>query len=190
MIDLTFYEKPGCLNNTKQKALLASAGYRVAAFNLLEHAWTRTKPAAVFRHAAGGAMVQPQRAADQERRGSARGHGRGRRATRHAHRSAIDPPPADPLRRPLRSGLRRRNRVLVGRLLPRGRPGNLPQGIRGFGVRVAVGVQKRLTTGRTGKSMNSSLARQYPGLVPVSAGDLHSYLPRAPRGYGSVSNLT
>lgn len=40
MIDLTFYEKPGCLNNTKQKALLASAGYRVAAFNLLEHAWT------------------------------------------------------------------------------------------------------------------------------------------------------
>ena len=40
MTTITFYEKPGCGNNTKQKALLAAAGHRVIARNLLTEAWT------------------------------------------------------------------------------------------------------------------------------------------------------
>lgn len=37
---VTFYEKPGCGNNTKQKALLVAAGHEVIALNLLTEAWT------------------------------------------------------------------------------------------------------------------------------------------------------
>ena len=37
-----FYEKPGCINNTKQKRLLEQHGHRVEAFSLLEQQW---KPA-------------------------------------------------------------------------------------------------------------------------------------------------
>ncbi len=36
-----FYEKPGCVNNTKQKALLAAAGHEVIARNLLTERWTQ-----------------------------------------------------------------------------------------------------------------------------------------------------
>ncbi|WP_127477642.1 ArsC/Spx/MgsR family protein [Sulfurivermis fontis] len=35
-----FYEKPGCVNNTRQKALLLAAGLEVEARNLLAEAWT------------------------------------------------------------------------------------------------------------------------------------------------------
>jgi nitrogenase-associated protein len=35
-----FYEKPGCINNTKQKALLTAAGHTVEARNLLTPLWT------------------------------------------------------------------------------------------------------------------------------------------------------
>jgi len=35
-----FFEKPGCLNNTRQKALLAAAGHTVQARNLLTEKWT------------------------------------------------------------------------------------------------------------------------------------------------------
>lgn len=35
-----FYEKPGCVNNTRQKAILLSAGLEVDARNLLTEAWT------------------------------------------------------------------------------------------------------------------------------------------------------
>ncbi|KGF73781.1 hypothetical protein DO97_10230 [Neosynechococcus sphagnicola sy1] len=35
-----FYEKPGCINNTKQKALLKAAGHNVQAHNLLTESWT------------------------------------------------------------------------------------------------------------------------------------------------------
>ena len=34
---IVFYEKPGCVNNTRQKALLAQAGHEVEARNLLEY---------------------------------------------------------------------------------------------------------------------------------------------------------
>lgn len=40
MSTVTFYEKPGCGNNTKQKAMLVAAGHEVIAHNLLTEAWT------------------------------------------------------------------------------------------------------------------------------------------------------
>ena len=39
MAKVTFYEKPGCINNTKQKKLLAAAGHQVLAKNLLTENW-------------------------------------------------------------------------------------------------------------------------------------------------------
>lgn len=43
MATVIFYEKPGCINNTKQKALLAAAGHTVQAHNLLSEPWTPEK---------------------------------------------------------------------------------------------------------------------------------------------------
>jgi nitrogenase-associated protein len=40
MATVIFYEKPGCINNTKQKALLKAAGHDVQAQNLLTEPWT------------------------------------------------------------------------------------------------------------------------------------------------------
>lgn len=40
MASVLFYEKPGCANNTRQKALLAAAGHGVSARDLLAEAWT------------------------------------------------------------------------------------------------------------------------------------------------------
>jgi len=40
MSNIIFYEKPGCINNTKQKALLKEAGHQLEARNLLTTAWT------------------------------------------------------------------------------------------------------------------------------------------------------
>lgn len=40
MATIIFYEKPGCKNNTKQKALLKAAGHTVDDRNLLTTAWT------------------------------------------------------------------------------------------------------------------------------------------------------
>lgn len=39
MVTVIFYEKPGCINNTKQKALLLAAGHVVEAHNLLLTPW-------------------------------------------------------------------------------------------------------------------------------------------------------
>ncbi|MFA5924615.1 MAG: ArsC/Spx/MgsR family protein [Methylococcaceae bacterium] len=39
MATVYFYEKPGCINNTRQKKLLAAAGHQVVAKNLLAEAW-------------------------------------------------------------------------------------------------------------------------------------------------------
>lgn len=39
MATVTFYEKPGCINNTRQKKLLAAAGHQVVALNLLTETW-------------------------------------------------------------------------------------------------------------------------------------------------------
>lgn len=43
---IRFYEKTGCINNTKQKQLLRSAGYEVEAIDLLDEAWTAERLAA------------------------------------------------------------------------------------------------------------------------------------------------
>ena len=40
MVQVIFYEKPGCINNTKQKALLKAAGHEVIAYDLLKTPWT------------------------------------------------------------------------------------------------------------------------------------------------------
>lgn len=37
---VNFFEKPGCANNTRQKALLRDAGHIVVAHNLLAEPWT------------------------------------------------------------------------------------------------------------------------------------------------------
>ncbi|HEY3301033.1 MAG TPA: ArsC/Spx/MgsR family protein [Methylophilaceae bacterium] len=43
MAIVTFYEKPGCGNNSKQKMLLAQAGHTVWAKSLLTELWTRER---------------------------------------------------------------------------------------------------------------------------------------------------
>ncbi len=43
-----FYEKPGCLNNTRQKRLLTAAGHQVVAQNLLTEAWQPDRLRAFF----------------------------------------------------------------------------------------------------------------------------------------------
>lgn len=39
MAKIIFFEKPGCINNTKQKELLTLAGHHVTAVNILKHKW-------------------------------------------------------------------------------------------------------------------------------------------------------
>ncbi|MFU8788450.1 MAG: ArsC/Spx/MgsR family protein [Methylobacter sp.] len=39
MATVTFYEKPGCINNARQKKSLAAAGHQVVALNLLTEVW-------------------------------------------------------------------------------------------------------------------------------------------------------
>lgn len=39
MATVTFYEKPGCINNARQKKSLAAAGHQVVALNLLAEVW-------------------------------------------------------------------------------------------------------------------------------------------------------
>ncbi len=43
MTTIIFYEKPGCGNNTKQKALLAAAGHQVIARNILTECWSEQR---------------------------------------------------------------------------------------------------------------------------------------------------
>ena len=43
MVDIVFYEKPGCINNTKQKKLLVDAGHQVESRNLLLEHWSRAR---------------------------------------------------------------------------------------------------------------------------------------------------
>lgn len=40
MTVVIFYEKPGCVNNTKQKTVLQTAGHTLEVRNLLTEAWT------------------------------------------------------------------------------------------------------------------------------------------------------
>lgn len=39
-MDIVFYEKPGCINNTKQKRLLEKAGHRLICKDLLNTQWS------------------------------------------------------------------------------------------------------------------------------------------------------
>jgi nitrogenase-associated protein len=48
MATVTFYEKPGCVNNTRQKKLLTDAGHQVVAKNLLIENWTTVSLRAFF----------------------------------------------------------------------------------------------------------------------------------------------
>ncbi len=48
MARVVFYEKPGCINNTKQKALLQVAGHEVDARNLLTEIWTSDRLRSFF----------------------------------------------------------------------------------------------------------------------------------------------
>jgi nitrogenase-associated protein len=40
MVTIVFYEKPGCVNNTRQKELLRNAGHTVVERDLLNYPWT------------------------------------------------------------------------------------------------------------------------------------------------------
>ena len=48
MATVTFYEKPGCSNNTRQKKLLAAAGHQVVAKDLLTETWQPERLRAFF----------------------------------------------------------------------------------------------------------------------------------------------
>ena len=48
MADVIFYEKPGCINNTRQKKLLTEAGHQLDERNLLTEPWTAAKLLAFF----------------------------------------------------------------------------------------------------------------------------------------------
>ncbi|YAI82434.1 MAG: ArsC/Spx/MgsR family protein [cyanobacterium endosymbiont of Rhopalodia sterrenbergii] len=43
MANVIFYEKPGCINNTKQKKLLQNAGHTLDVHDLLTTSWTLEK---------------------------------------------------------------------------------------------------------------------------------------------------
>jgi nitrogenase-associated protein len=40
MAKIVFFEKPGCINNTKQKQWLEAAGHELEVFSILEYPWT------------------------------------------------------------------------------------------------------------------------------------------------------
>lgn len=43
MATIHFYEKPGCMNNTRQKQALISAGHLLVVHNLLQQPWVEDK---------------------------------------------------------------------------------------------------------------------------------------------------
>ena len=48
MAVVTFFEKPGCANNTRQKQILSAAGHQVSARDLLTEQWTADRLRAFF----------------------------------------------------------------------------------------------------------------------------------------------
>ena len=48
MARIVFFEKTGCINNTKQKKILTLAGHEVEAINLLHHDWTEEELLSFF----------------------------------------------------------------------------------------------------------------------------------------------
>lgn len=49
MATIKFYEKTGCINNTKQKRLLELAGHTVEAINLTTYKWTKEELLTFFK---------------------------------------------------------------------------------------------------------------------------------------------
>lgn len=49
MARIDFYEKPGCINNTKQKKILRNAGHEVIEHDLLSEEWTPGRLRPFFR---------------------------------------------------------------------------------------------------------------------------------------------
>ncbi|MAR89789.1 MAG: ArsC/Spx/MgsR family protein [Pseudomonadota bacterium] len=45
---LDFYEKPGCINNRKQRSILEGAGFQLRVHNLLTHPWQADELRAFF----------------------------------------------------------------------------------------------------------------------------------------------
>ena len=50
MAQVIFYEKPGCMNNTRQKALLNASGHEVLAKNLLTEPWNSERLSLFFKN--------------------------------------------------------------------------------------------------------------------------------------------
>ena len=48
MVAVTFWEKPGCANNARQRALLVASGHALEVRNLLTEAWTAERLLAFF----------------------------------------------------------------------------------------------------------------------------------------------
>jgi nitrogenase-associated protein len=48
MATVYFYEKPGCINNTRQKKLLTAAGHQVVELNILTEPWQKDRLRAFF----------------------------------------------------------------------------------------------------------------------------------------------
>ncbi len=48
MAEVTFYEKPGCAGNARQKKLLAAAGHTIVARDLRSESWTSVKLMSFF----------------------------------------------------------------------------------------------------------------------------------------------
>jgi arsenate reductase-like glutaredoxin family protein len=60
MAVVTFYEKPGCKGNLRQKTLLAAAGHTVQAKNLKTEAWTADRLLAFLGKLPVADVVQPR----------------------------------------------------------------------------------------------------------------------------------
>ncbi|PLX49277.1 MAG: hypothetical protein C0613_07910 [Desulfobulbaceae bacterium] len=43
MADIIFYEKPGCINGEKQKAILRAAGHTLQCLNILKQTWSHNR---------------------------------------------------------------------------------------------------------------------------------------------------
>ena len=47
-MEVIFYEKPGCINNTKQKMMLLEAGHNLKIFSLLTYHWNKEELRSFF----------------------------------------------------------------------------------------------------------------------------------------------
>lgn len=59
MAVIEFYEKPGCINNTKQKELLIQAGHQVIAKDLLAQNWDKESLESFFEGKAANTCINP-----------------------------------------------------------------------------------------------------------------------------------